>query len=142
MKQKTILIVDDEIGYAEGIIDALDFEGFRVLTANSAEVALRSLKEGVIDLAMVDIMMPPGHSLENRGVRSDRTGVVLCRTIKELYPRLPVICLSVVSNIDTIREIERLHIRFLRKGEVPLQTILDTINTLLFGRSFPSAIQE
>jgi DNA-binding NarL/FixJ family response regulator len=140
--QKTILIVDDEIGYAEGIIDALEFEGFKVLTANSAELALHLLKKGGIDLAMVDIMMPPGHSLENQGVRSDRTGVVLCKTIKRFYPRLPIICLSVVSNIETIKEIEQLNIRFLRKGEVPLQTILDAINTKLFGRTFPISNQE
>lgn len=137
MGQKTILIVDDEIGYAEGIIDALNFEGFRVLTATSAESALRSLKKETIDLVMVDIMMPPGHSLEDQGVGSNRTGVVLCRTIKQMYPLTPIICLSVVSNIDTIREIQKLNIRFLRKGEVPLATILDAINSKFYGKSFP-----
>lgn len=138
MKRKTVLIADDEIGYAEGIIDALEYEGLRVLTATSAASALSTLKREIIDLVIVDIMMPPGHSLEHQGVSSDKTGVVLCRTIRKMYPRVPIICLSVVSNRDTIEVIEKMNVRFLRKGEVPLATILDTINTKLFGRLFPS----
>ncbi|MFC1901879.1 response regulator [Chloroflexota bacterium] len=136
MKQKTILIADDEIGYAEGIIDALEFEGYRVLTARSAESALNILKKGNIDLALVDIMMPQGKSLEKSGVRSDRTGVILCRTIKTRHPLIPIICLSVVSKRDTIREIQQMNIRFLRKGEVPLATILESIKLKLSGLSF------
>ena len=136
MTQNTILIVDDEIGYAEGIIDALNFEGYRVLTATSAELALSVLKKGNIDLVLVDIMMPPGKSLEKPGVLSDRTGVILCRTIKATHPLIPIICLSVVTNRDTIREIQRMNIKFLRKGEVPLATILDNIKVKLSGASF------
>ena len=64
MRQKKILIVDDEIGYAEGIIDALEFEGYIVSTATTAEAAFRALKKEIIDLVIVDIMMPPGRSLE------------------------------------------------------------------------------
>ena len=63
MNRKTVLIVDDERGYAEGLQDALDYEGFRVLTATTAEEALRILKNERVDLATVDIMMPPGRSL-------------------------------------------------------------------------------
>jgi DNA-binding response OmpR family regulator len=133
-----VLIIDDERGYAEGLQDALDYEGFRVLTATTAEEALRILKNERIDLATVDIMMPPGRSLESQA-RSDRTGVVLCRTIRTLYPRIHVICISVVTNRDTIKEIKSQNIPFFRKGEVPLRTILNTITTKLLGRSFTSS---
>lgn len=138
MKQKTILIVDDEKGYAEGIIDALEYEGFKVLTATTAEEALHTLKKERVDLVTVDIMMPPGRSLEKQA-ESGRTGVILCRTIKKLYPHVDIVCISVITNRDTIREIEALNIRFLRKGEVPLRTILDVINTKLVGRTFYSS---
>ena len=135
MQQKTILIIDDEKTYIEALQDALDYEGFRVLTATTAEEALRILKNERVDLATVDIMMPPGHSLESQA-KSDRTGVVLCRTIQKLYPHIHIICISVVSDRDTIKEIESYNIRFLRKGEVPLRTVLDVIATKLFGKSF------
>jgi len=136
--QKTVLIVDDERGYAEGLQDALDYEGFKVLTATTAEEALRILKNERVDLATVDIMMPPGRSLESQA-RSYRTGVILCRTIKKLYPRTSIICISVVTDRDTIKEIESQNIRFFRKGEVPLRTVLNAITTKLLGRSFASS---
>lgn len=138
MGRKTVLIIDDEMGYIEGLKDALDYEGFRVLTATSAEEALHILKHEQVALATVDIMMPPGRSLESQAT-SDRTGVILCRTIRKLYPHIHVVCISVVTNRDTIKEIESLNIRFLRKGEVPLRTVLDHITTKLLGRSFTSS---
>ncbi len=141
MNRKTVLIVDDEKGYAEALQDALDYEGFRVLTATSAEEALRILKNERVDLATVDIMMPPGRSLESQ-VRSDRTGVVLCRTIKKLYPHTDIICISVVTNRDTIKEIEDQHIRFFRKGEVPLRTVLNHITMKLLGRMSTSSSDD
>ena len=119
MNQKTVLIVDDERGYAEGLQDALDYEGFKVLTATTAEEALRILKNERVDLATVDIMMPPGRSLESPAIRSNRTGVVLCRTIKKLYPLTSIICISVVTDRDTIKEIESQNIRFFRNSMIP-----------------------
>lgn len=139
MNRKTVLIVDDERGYVEGLQDALDYEGFRVLTATTAEEALRILKNERVDLATVDIMMPPGRSLESPAIRSNRTGVILCRTIRKLYPHTDIICISVVIDRDTIKEIEDQNIRFFSKGEVPLRTVLDHITTKLLGRSFTSS---
>jgi len=129
------------MGYAEGLQDALDYEGFKVLTATTAEEALRILKNERIDLATVDIMMPPGRSLESQA-RSYRTGVILCRTIKKLYPRTSIICISVVTDRDTIKEIESQNIRFFRKGEVPLRTVLNAITTKLLDRSFTSSNED
>lgn len=136
--RKTVLIVDDEKGYAEGLQDALDYEGFRVLMATTAEEALRILHSERVDLATVDIMMPPGRSLESQA-RSYMTGVKLCRTIRQHYPRTHVICISVVTDRDTIKEIESQNIRFFRKGEAPLRTILNAISTKLLGRTFASS---
>jgi CheY-like chemotaxis protein len=133
VNQKTVLIVDDEKGYVEGLRDALEYEGFKVLTATTAEEALRILKNEQVDLATVDIMMPPGRSLESQA-RSYGTGVVLCRTIKKLYPRTHIICISVVSDRNTINAVQSQNIRFFRKGEVPLRTVLDAITMKLLGR--------
>ena len=138
MNQKTVLIVDDERGYVEGLQDALDYEGFKVLTATTAEEALCILKSERVDLATVDIMMPPGRSLESQA-RSYATGVVLCRTIRKLYPHTRVICISVVTDRATIKAIQSQNIQFLRKGEVSLRTVLDIINTKLYGRTLASS---
>jgi DNA-binding response OmpR family regulator len=64
--QKTILLVDDEQGFLEALADALEHEGHRVLKASTAEEALGAFQREKIDLATVDIMLPPGKSLEDK----------------------------------------------------------------------------
>ena len=135
MRQKTILIIDDEQGFIEALEDALVFEGHNVLKATTAEEALRILKKEHVDLATVDIMMPPGPSLESQAA-SHRTGVILCRTIRKLYPNIFVFCISVVTDRATIREIEKMGVRFLRKGETPLRTVLAMIRSKLTGFAY------
>lgn len=132
MNQKTVLIIDDEKGFIEALEDALVYDGFRVLSAITAEEALRTLKKEHVDLVTVDIMMPPGRSLESQA-DSHRTGIILCRTIRKIYPQIDVFCISVVSDIETIREVQRIGVRFLRKGETPLRTILNMIRSRLTG---------
>ena len=64
MAQKTVLLIDDDLGFQEPLADALEFEGYRVLKASTGEDALRILAREKVHLATVDIMMPPGKSLE------------------------------------------------------------------------------
>jgi len=133
--QKTVLIIDDEKGFIEPLEDALVFEGYNVLKAVTAEEALGILKKEYVDLVTVDIMMPPGPSLESQAA-SRRTGIILCRTIKKLYPQIDIFCISVVSDTDTIREVQDIGVRFLRKGETPLRTILNMIRSKLTGVAY------
>ena len=133
--QKTVLLVDDELGLIEALEDASASEGHRVLKAMTAEEALRLLKTQRVDLVTVDIMMPQGPSLESK-VDSHRTGLFLCETIRRDYPFIDVFCLSVVSDPNVIRQIERLGVRFLRKGETPLRTVLNMIRSRLTGIAY------
>lgn len=136
MQQKTVLIIDDEKGFIEALEDALIFEGYNILKAMTAEEALRILKKERIDLATVDIMMPPGSSHLESQVASRRTGIILCRTIRKLYPNIDVFCISVVTDKNTIREIQDMGVRFIRKGETPLRTVLRMIKSRLTGIAY------
>ena len=137
MVSKTVLVVDDEQGLLEALEDGLLYEGHRVLKASTVEQALRILDTERVDLATVDIMMPPGPSLESQ-FDSHEAGLYLCRTIRRKYPQLDVFCLSVVSDVDVIRELRKLGIRFLRKGETPLRTVLNMIRSRLTGIAYSS----
>ena len=132
MAQKTVLLIDDDLGFQEPLADALEFEGFRVLKASTGEDALRILAREKVHLATVDIMMPPGKSLEGE-TSSHQTGILLCETITQDYPSLPLFCLSVVSDHDVICRIESLGVRFIRKRETRLRTVLTMINSRLTG---------
>lgn len=136
--QKTVLLVDDEQGLIEALGDALASEGHRVLRARTVDDALRTLGQEKVDLATVDIMMPPGSKLLESQTDSHRAGLFLCGEIKRKYPRMPVFCLSVVSDRDTIRSIQSLGYRFLKKGETPLSTVLDMIRSRLTGIAYAS----
>jgi two-component system nitrogen regulation response regulator NtrX len=129
---KTVLLIDDEQTFLEPLADALEFEGFHVLKARTAEEALQVLKEERVDLVTIDIMLDPGKQLGER-VDSHSTGLFLCHYISEKYPRLDALCISVISDINTIREVESLGIRFLRKGETPLRTVLNMLRSRLTG---------
>lgn len=56
---KTILAVDDEFGIPELIEFALQDEGYRVVTATNGRQGLERLaEEPVVDLVLLDFMMP------------------------------------------------------------------------------------
>ena len=58
MEQKTILIADDEVDIVETLKFVLETEGFNVITAYDGEEALKSAKEFMPDLMLLDVMMP------------------------------------------------------------------------------------
>lgn len=58
MEQKTILIADDEVDIVETLKFVLETEGFNVITAFDGEEALKSAKEFMPDLMLLDVMMP------------------------------------------------------------------------------------
>jgi len=121
----------------EALEDALTHEGYRVLKAFTGEDALATFAKEHIDLATVDVMLPPGPSLEAQ-TSSHRTGLYLCQQIVGRYPNVDLFCLSVVNDPELIREIQALGVRFLRKGETPLRTVLNMIRSRLTGIAYSS----
>lgn len=70
-----ILIVEDEAGIRDLIIDALSEHGFGVTPARNAHVARAALAQNLPDLAIIDWMMPQvsGIELVRQLRRDDRT---------------------------------------------------------------------
>lgn len=65
----------------------LEKQGYKVVTASSATVALQTLNEHRVDLVLTDQLMPGG------------TGTELAQSIKGLWPDLPVILISGVNEM-------------------------------------------
>jgi DNA-binding response OmpR family regulator len=135
VSQKTVLLVDDEQAFLEALEDALIHEGFRVLKARDVSTALDILERERIDVVTIDVMLSPGAGLEGI-VDSQHAGIYLCKRITKEYPHLDAFCLSVVNDLQTIAQIQRLGIRFLRKGETPLRTVLSMIRSRLTGVAY------
>ena len=79
----TILVADDDESNRTLLRDLLEVEGYRVVTANDGESALRLGCEGGIDLALLDVRMP------------DLNGFAVCQALKlDLRTSLPVVLIS------------------------------------------------
>jgi len=77
-----VLIVDDDEAIRTSLRRNLAYEGYRVTVAADGEEALRQLRDGAPDLAVLDIMMP----------RLD--GLEVVRRLRTADDRLPVILLT------------------------------------------------
>jgi CheY-like chemotaxis protein len=58
LEAKSVLVVDDEPAIRMLIADALDFEGYNVVTAVHGADALAKLASGRPDAVVLDLMMP------------------------------------------------------------------------------------
>jgi CheY-like chemotaxis protein len=134
---KTVLLIDDEQGFLEALADALESEGHRVLKARDAKTGLDLLARNHVDLVAIDIMLDPG-GFEGNQIKSTETGLHLCKEIRRRYPLLDAFCVSVYNDTEIMKQVQPLRMRFLSKGETPLRTVLNMINSRLTGVAYSS----
>ncbi len=77
-----ILIVDDEVEFAEAFAERLRLRGFTAHIANSGQQALRIVDEGAAKIMVLDLKMPGMDGLE------------VLRRAKQSHPEVQVIMLS------------------------------------------------
>lgn len=84
MKRKDIkvLIVDDEVAFANTLAQRLQIRDLKVSTAYNGEQALSKLKEEESDVIVLDLKMPGMHGME------------VLQEIKKVYPNIQVIMLT------------------------------------------------
>lgn len=58
MRTKTVLVVDDEVEFAEMIEMRLEANGYQVLLAHDGDEGLALARESVPDTILLDVMMP------------------------------------------------------------------------------------
>jgi DNA-binding response OmpR family regulator len=91
---RTILVVDDEPTLRETLAEALDADGFRVVTAADGSEALLRFREHRPDLVVLDLMLP------------ELSGVEVCRIIRR-ESGVPIIMLTAKSSeIDKVLGLE------------------------------------
>lgn len=109
-KRKTILFVDDEPWFNQGMVGELEDAGYQVISASAGGTEALRIVEAhpSIDLIVLDIMMPAGDRLTDpTGGR--RTGVKVCEYIRrEMRLRTPIIFLTVVEDQAVHSYLEKL----------------------------------
>jgi DNA-binding response OmpR family regulator len=92
---KTILIIEDEPAMVLGLSDALGFEGYRVLSANTGRGGLELARAEHPDLVVLDLMLP------------DTNGYEVCAELRRLSRTVPILILSARSQeTDKIRGLD------------------------------------
>ena len=94
MAGKRVLVVDDDVKTVELVKLYLNRDGYRVLTAYDGVEALRLVREGHLDLVVLDLMLP--------GI----DGLQVCRTIRE-ESDVPIIMLTAkTTDQDKLRGLD------------------------------------
>ncbi|WGV99547.1 sigma-54 dependent transcriptional regulator [Vibrio sp. YMD68] len=88
MAQSKVLIVEDDEGLREALVDTLALAGYEWLEADSAEDALVKLKSNSVDIVVSDVQM------------AGMGGLALLRNIKQHWPNLPVLLMTAYANIE------------------------------------------
>ncbi|WP_241911700.1 sigma-54-dependent transcriptional regulator [Telmatospirillum siberiense] len=89
----TVLLVDDEARLADVLTVAIERLGYRVLSADSGEAALRLLESEPVDLLLTDLRMP------------GLSGRDLLRESKKRRPGLPVVVMTAYSSVKDAVEV-------------------------------------
>jgi len=81
-KEKTILVIEDDLDVLSILIKHLKYLGYEVIIATDGMEGLKKLETGGYDLVITDIVMP------------FVSGVGVVSTLKEKNPRIPVIAIT------------------------------------------------
>ncbi|PST94729.1 sigma-54-dependent Fis family transcriptional regulator [Photobacterium sp. NCIMB 13483] len=88
MSQTRVLVVEDDEGLREALVDTLALAGYQWLEAESAEHALVLLKSESVDIVVSDVQM------------TGMDGLALLRSIKLQWPKMPVLLMTAYANIE------------------------------------------
>jgi two-component system, response regulator FlrC len=99
-----VLVVDDDEGIRENIVDLLRSEDYRVVSASNADEAMVLLESEKIDLLLTDFQMP------------GKNGVELIEAARKRQASLPAILMTAYLYVYEQLDEERRHgIKLLRK---------------------------
>lgn len=88
MNASKILVVEDDSGLREALVDTLLLAGFQCIEADSGESALLQLKNKKVDLVVSDVQM------------GGMSGLTLLKSIKNQLPQMPVLMMTAYGTID------------------------------------------
>ncbi len=93
--KKTVLVVDDEPHIVLGLRDALEFEGFRVISAGDGRGGVALARSEAPDAIILDLMLP------------DMNGYAVCEELRRINAHVPIVMLTARSQeTDKIRGLD------------------------------------
>lgn len=116
---ETILLAEDDDIVRDATVAILEYGGYRVITAENGEEAVRLFKENHIDMLLLDVIMP------------GMNGVEAYRIIKEIAPDIRVLFTSgYIAEVLDKELIQAKEVRLLHKP-IPPDTLLKVVREVL-----------
>lgn len=92
---KKILIIEDEPHIVLGLTDALEFEGFAVVSASKGKEGVHLARQEKPDAVLLDLMLP------------DTNGFKVCEELRRFDPFVPIVMLTARGQeVDKIRGLD------------------------------------
>jgi DNA-binding response OmpR family regulator len=88
MARRRILVIEDDDAVRQGVVDALEYAGYRVLQAADGPNGLASAVRSHCEIVLLDLVLPDGNGLD------------ILREVRRTRPRLPVIILTALGSED------------------------------------------
>jgi serine/threonine-protein kinase PknK len=134
-----VIVADDDVLLREGLASLLARSGFEVVgQAGDAEELMPLVRKFLPEIVLVDIRMPPTHTIE---------GLDAARTIREELPQIGILVLSAHVEVEHAMELlgsgER--IGYLLKSRVTdVDAFVETVERIAGGGSVvdPALVQE
>lgn len=134
-----IALADDDVLLREGLASLLERSGFEVVgQAGDAPELLALVRERRPELVIVDIRMPPGHSVE---------GLEAAQAIRNEFPDVGILLLSAHTELDHAMELLASGSRvgyLLKSRVVDVEQFVDTVERITRGGAVvdPGLVQE
>jgi DNA-binding NarL/FixJ family response regulator len=134
-----VIVADDDVLLREGLASLLDRSGFDVVgQAGDGAQLLVLVRDKLPDLVVVDIRMPPNHTVE---------GLDAAREIRQEFPETGILVLSAHAEVEhamTLLAGGRGIGYLLKSRIVDVDEFIDTINRIAKGGSVvdPALVQE
>lgn len=120
MKDRRVLVVDDDSAVATACVRILEAEGYEVEVAGGAVEAMEYLKKESFDLMLTDLKMPG----------SD--GFVLAARARDLRPEMPILAMTGFMPEAMAAEVERFASGFISKPFTPDELTAE-VNRIIGG---------
>jgi CheY-like chemotaxis protein len=121
-----VLVVDDDVGMVDTLVDILSARRYRVGTAYSGEAAVAMVRQMTYDAVLMDIQMP------------GLNGVEALRQIKGLAPKLSVIMMTAFTRDELVEEARQATAVTVLPKPLDMDSVL-TLLVRIIGSTAPGA---
>ena len=118
MKSGCVLVVDDQIEFAENIAEVLQGLGFETDVASSAEAGLERIRQGGVTALITDFKLPGWNGAE------------LIEEIRRLGNRIPALVMSAYTDDRTMDRAQAAGAWLFMPKPVPLSALMEAFESL------------